>query len=86
MYSAYTDGLNSRFFGSVSVDADHYARHIGSISREMIDFLAGSGASLEITIDIQASKPDGFTDAEMRTIKENASVLRFDVSCGFEGR
>ena len=52
----------------------------------MIDFLAGSGASLEITIDIQASKPDGFTDAEMRTIKENASVLRFDASCGFEGR
>ena len=52
----------------------------------MIDFLAASGASLEITIDIQASKPDGFTDAEMRTIKENASVLRFDASCGFEGR
>ncbi|MBB6333589.1 DUF499 domain-containing protein [Schaalia hyovaginalis] len=76
----------TRFFGSVSVDADHYARHIGSISREMIDFLAASGASLEITIDIQASKPEGFTDVEMRTIKENASVLRFDASCGFEGR
>ncbi len=39
---------------------------------------------LEITIDIQASKSDGFDEGEVRTISENARVLKFDPSSGFE--
>ncbi len=77
--------LKTRFFGGVSVDPEHYSRHIGSITRELIDLLAGTGATMEITIDIQATKPSGFTDAEVRTITENSTVLHFDPSAGFEG-
>ena len=46
--------------------------------------LAGAGARLDITIDIQATKPDGFDESEVRTIGENARVLKFDPSSGFE--
>lgn len=73
-----------RFFGSVKIDSDRYSRDIGNITREVIDRLAGTGAQLEITIDIQATKPDGFDDSEVRTISENARVLKFDSSSGFE--
>ncbi|MCB1549307.1 MAG: hypothetical protein KDJ41_15955, partial [Hyphomicrobiaceae bacterium] len=57
---------------------------IGNVTREVIDRLAGAGARLDITIDIQATKPDGFDESEVRTIGENARVLKFDPSSGFE--
>lgn len=74
----------NRYFGSVKVDPDRYSRDIGNVTREIIDRLAGAGAKLEITIDIQASKSNGFDEGEVRTISENARVLKFDPSSGFE--
>lgn len=76
--------LPGRFFGSVKIDSDRYARDIGNVTREIVDRLAGSGANIEITIDIQATKATGFDEGEVRTIKENARVLKFDPSSGFE--
>ena len=73
----------ARFFGSVKIDPDRYSRDIGNVTREVIDRLSGAGAHLEITIDIQATKPGGFEEAEIRTIRENTRVLKFD-SSGFE--
>ncbi|EPH07069.1 excisionase family DNA binding domain-containing protein [Propionibacterium sp. oral taxon 192 str. F0372] len=74
----------TRFFGSVKIDPDRYSRDIGNVTREVIDRLAGASAHLEITIDIQAVKPEGFDESEIRTISENAHVLKFDPSSGFE--
>lgn len=74
----------SRFFGSVKVDSSRYSRDIGNVTREVIDRLAGAGADLEITIDIQATKPRGFDESEVRTIGENARTLKFDPTSGFE--
>ena len=34
--------------------------------------------------NIQATKPGGFDESEVRTIGENARVLKFDPSSGFE--
>src|SRR5699024_7532148 len=53
----------ARFFGSVKIDPDRYSRDIGNVTREVIDRLSGAGAHLEITIDIQATKPGGFEEA-----------------------
>lgn len=78
------DAALARFFGSVEINPDRYSRDIGVVTREVIDRLAGAGAHLQITIDIQATKPEGFDDAEVRTIGENARVLKFDPSSGFE--
>ena len=74
----------ARFFGSVKIDSSRYSRDIGNVTREVIDRLAGTGARLDITIDIQATKPEGFNESEIRTIGENARVLKFDPSSGFE--
>ncbi|WP_144794196.1 DUF499 domain-containing protein [Microbacterium paludicola] len=73
-----------RYFGSVKVDPTRYSRDIGNVTREIIDRLVGAGAKLEITIDIQASKADGFDEGEVRTISENTRVLKFDPTSGFE--
>ena len=72
-----------RFFGSVKINSDRFSRDIGNVTREVIEHLVGAGADLEITIDIQATKPEGFDETEIRTITENARVLKFDQS-GFE--
>lgn len=81
---AASAAILARFFGSVRIDSDRYARDIGNVTREVIDRLAGAGAQLDITIDIQATKPEGFDESEVRTIGENARVLKFDSGSGFE--
>ena len=68
----------------MKINPDRYSRDIGNVTREIIDQLVGTGAELEITIDIQATKLDGFNETEVRTISENAQVLKFDDSSGFE--
>jgi hypothetical protein len=72
------------FFGSVKIDPDCCSRDIGNVTREVIGRLSGVGARLESNIDIQATKPEGFREAEVRTISENARVLKLDPSSGFE--
>lgn len=74
----------SRYFGTVTIDSPRYAREINSISREILDRLVGAGASVNITIDITATKPEGFSESEIRTINENARTLRFQSNSGFE--
>ncbi|UTT52007.1 DUF499 domain-containing protein [Microbacterium maritypicum] len=71
------EALLVRYFGSVTVSAERYSRDIGNVTREVIDRLAGTGAELEITIDIQARKSSGFDESERRIISENASTLKF---------
>ena len=51
---------------------------------EVIKHLAGvAGASVSISVDIEAVDPDGFTEDVRRTVTENAKTLRFD-SAEFE--
>lgn len=78
------EAVLARFFGSVRIDPERYSRDIGNVTREIIDRLAGTGASLKITIDIEATKGDGFDESQVRTISENARVLKFDATSGFE--
>ena len=73
-----------RYFGSVKIGQERYSRDINTVSQEIIDRLIGAGATVEITIDIQAIKPEGFNETEVRTIKENAQVLKFERGSGFE--
>ncbi|MDK7082713.1 DUF499 domain-containing protein [Pseudoglutamicibacter cumminsii] len=83
-YDSREEPRVTRYFGSVKLDPHRYARDIGNVTREIIDRLAGSGATLEITVDIQAVNPDGFDDSVMRTVSENSRVLNFDPSSNFE--
>ena len=68
----------TRFFGQVRLNPKRYGSSFATISKEILERLEGAGADLDIVIDIQARKPSGFTESEVRTIGENAATLKFD--------
>ena len=68
----------TRFFGQVHLNPQRFGSSFSTISKEILERLQGSGADLEIVLDIQARKSSGFTESELRTINENAKTLKFD--------
>lgn len=61
-----------------------YAADFSSVTQEVIQHLgAAAGVELEVRLEITARAPDGFTEQQMRTVRENAAQLRFEQS-GFE--
>jgi hypothetical protein len=75
---------HTRYFGAVKINSNLYARELASINREILERIVATGATLNISLEIEANKPEGFTEGEMRTIKENGTNLRFEGSSGFE--
>jgi hypothetical protein len=74
----------TRFFGTVRLNPDFYARDFGRITSEVIQHLAAvDGADLEVRLEITAVANNGFDEAKVRTVSENANTLRFEQS-GFE--
>jgi hypothetical protein len=75
---------NTRFFGTIRLDPERYGRDINRLYQEVIQHLAApEGVDLEITVEITASKKDGFPDDKTRIVSENARTLKFD-QFGFE--
>jgi hypothetical protein len=68
-----------RFWGSKELRAGHYGTDFKKVIDEIITPLAGvEGAELKISIEVEAESSDGFDEAKVRTVSENASVLKFD--------
>jgi predicted AAA+ superfamily ATPase len=75
---------NVRFFGVASVNPERYARDLTRLAQEIIQHLAApEGVDLEIRVEIEARKPDGYTDDKARIVTENARTLKFE-TYGFE--
>ena len=56
----------------------------GKIAQEVIAHLAGlSGAQMRITLEIEATLPNGVPDNVVRVVSENCRTLKF-VTHGFE--
>ena len=73
-----------RFYGNVAVDAQRMGRDAGRIAEEIISHLLSQpGARVDVTLDIQASLPNGTDAAIIRTVTENCRTLNFN-DCGFE--
>ena len=73
-----------RFHGTVSLDPTRVGRDASRIADEVIAHLAGQvGADVRVTLEIEASLPDGASDQMVRTVTENSRTLRF-TSHGFE--
>lgn len=73
-----------RFYGTVKIDASRMNRDTSTISQEVVQHLAGLlTASVDVTIEIQATVPEGVPENVVRIINENCRTLNFTAH-GFE--
>ena len=73
-----------RYHGSVKLDATRVGRDASQIADEVIAHLSSLlGADVKLTLEIEASIPDGTPEHVVRIVTENSSTLKFDDS-GFE--
>ena len=76
--------IYKRFYGSVAIDPLRINRDAEAIADEIIQHLSKlSGATVKITLEIEANIPDGVSDDVRRTVTENAQTLKFK-NHGFE--
>ena len=67
-----------RFYGTIKIDAARMNRDASTISQEVVQHLAGLlTANVEITLDIQATIPEGVPDNVVRIVSENCRTLKF---------
>lgn len=75
------DPRTTRYFGAKRLNADRYASDFKKLTEEILAPLAAvPGVELNVTIEIEAVAPDGFDDAKVRTVSENAGTLKLDQS------
>jgi hypothetical protein len=68
----------------VRLDPARAGRDAGRIADEVIAHLAGHlGAEVTVTLEIEATIPNGASDHTVRTVTENIRTLKFE-SGGFE--
>ena len=73
-----------RYFGSVKLDPTRVGRDAGKIAEEVISHITGLvGSDVKITLEIDATIPNGVPDNIVRTVTENSRALNFKIH-GFE--
>ncbi|HEX2218331.1 MAG TPA: Swt1 family HEPN domain-containing protein [Gemmatimonadales bacterium] len=73
-----------RFHGSVTLDSTRVGRDASRIAEEVLAHLAGTvGATIKVTLEIEAELPSGAPEHLVRVVTENARTLKF-TSQGFE--
>ncbi len=76
--------LPRRFHGTAQLDPMRTGRDAGEIANEVISHLVGLvGATVRVTLEIDAVLPSGASDHLVRTVTENCRTLKF-TSQGFE--
>lgn len=75
--------FKTRFFGVKTLNSDKIALDFKNIADEVLANLRADGTQLIVKIEIEATKPTGFDEGQVRTLSENARTLKFDQS-GFE--
>ena len=73
-----------RFHGTVLLETARVGRDAGRIADEVISHLSGLiGASVRVTLEIEAQVPQGVPENIVRTVTENSRTLKFTTQ-GFE--
>jgi hypothetical protein len=71
----------TRYFGVFRVDAEKYGRDLTRLQQEILPHLADPDAGeVTIIVEVEATRPEGFTDDKIRILTENARVLKFERS------
>jgi hypothetical protein len=76
-----------RFFGSVEIDMVRPVRAFEGIVKAVVEELQRTnGAKVKLTLEIEATAPEGFSEADVGVVRDNARQLKFKAeSTGFEG-
>ena len=73
-----------RFHGSVKINELMMATEADKVMEEVVKHLSGLyGATVHVTLEIEAEIPDGISESTVRTVLENCAALKFK-SSGFE--
>jgi predicted AAA+ superfamily ATPase len=72
-----------RFHGSIVLRSERLSLEFGRVVQEVVQHLADSAANVEVAVEISADTADGFDEAVIRTVTENARTLHF-TDQGFE--
>jgi hypothetical protein len=76
--SSHTTTQPKRFHGTVVLDQTRVGRDASRIADEVIAHLAALiGATVTVTLEIEADIPSGAPDHVVRTVTENSRTLRF---------
>ena len=76
---------NIRFFMSADLDTTRINRDVQRYVEEIIQHLSSvDGATVKVSLEVEAESIDGFTQQIVRTISENCQTLKVRDS-GFEG-
>jgi hypothetical protein len=67
----------TRFVGSVPINPERYSADFAKIAAEILAQIAATGATLSISLSVDAVLKEGFSEQQLRTIRENASTLKF---------
>ncbi|WP_258066970.1 Swt1 family HEPN domain-containing protein [Rathayibacter sp. AY1C9] len=67
----------TRYVGSAPISAERYSADFAKIATEVLAHLAASGANMTISLSIDAIHTDGFSEQQLRTVRENATTLKF---------
>ena len=73
----------TRFFGVKTLRSDSVALEWKHVTEEVLTHLRGENVNLTVRLEIEATDPEGFDEARIRTVSENAKTLKFD-QAGFE--
>ena len=74
----------TRYYGSVTLNAERVGRDAAQIGSEVIAHLSGLiGANVRVTLEIDVDVPNGVPENVVRIVTENGRTLKFD-SQGFE--
>jgi hypothetical protein len=74
----------TRYHGTVDIEPTRAGRDAGRVADEVIAHLVGVvGATVTVTLEIEATIPDGAPENVVRTVTENGRTLKF-TSGGFE--
>jgi hypothetical protein len=72
--------LKTRFFGVKTLNSKKIAVDFKNVADEIFANLSEDGTELVVKIEIEATKPTGFAEGQVRTLSENAQTLKFDQS------
>jgi len=76
----------TRYYGRIQLDPQRANKDMALIVEEVVErFTSQIGSEVQVTLEINAKRPEGFDEATIRTISENSSTLKFE-NYGFQER